>query len=134
MRNKLMKLLLMGGSVMLLSGTLAFATVPNEMHVRIPFKFEVEGTTLPAGEYVISNPLSDSVNMIAIRSENGEHGVFVMTTPLHWTDMSPKKPDLVFKRMDGTEYLTQIWADPGTAGNQVPIRHEPEMTAQAGTR
>jgi hypothetical protein len=134
MKNKLMRLLLVGGSVMLLSGTLAFAVVPNEMHVKIPFKFEVEGTTLPAGEYVISNPLPASMNMVAIRSENGDHSVFVMTMPLHWSANSPKKPDLVFKKFDGTEYLAQIWAAPGSIGNQVPITHEQAMTAQVGTR
>ncbi len=134
MRKMLLSAVLAAGTVMLLSGTPSFAIVPLEMHVTVPFEFHVEGTVLPAGRYVITNPAPGNTNLVEIRSEDGKSAALVLTESVYPGRKSPHKPDLVFRNVDGMAYLTQIWADPGTAGNGIPLPANQSSTSQAATR
>ncbi len=131
MRKMLLGCMLALGAVMLFSGTPSFAVVPVEMHVTVPFAFYVEGTMLPAGRYVITNPEKGNVNVVEIKSADGKHAALVLTESVSPEGNSPRRPDLVFKNIDGTEHLTQIWADPGTAGNAIPFLGSNATATQA---
>jgi len=116
--------------MMLLGGTLGFSVVAGEMHMTIPFQFNVEGRTLPAGRYVITNPATGNLNLIEIRSQTGGPNVFVLTEPVSPSGNS-RKPDLVFRQVNGMEYLAQVWADPGSPGNAIPLPGNQTMATQA---
>ena len=120
MRKMLLSAALALGTIMLLGGTPSFAVVPLETHVTVPFSFNVEGTVLPAGRYVVTNPTPGNTNLVEIRSEDGRSGVLVLTESVYPGVKSPRHPDLVFKTVNGTQCLAQIWADPGSPGNAIP--------------
>ncbi len=131
MKRLLLSVSLAIGTVMLLSGTPSFAVIPQEMHVNIPFPFRVEGRSMPAGRYLLVNPSASNVNMIEIRSENGSPSIFVLTQPLHARYTWPRRPDLIFERINGVDYLAQIWAAPGSPGNAVPLPGNKILSTQA---
>ncbi len=131
MRKVLLSACLAIGVVMLLSGTPSFAVVPQEMHVTIPFAFHVGDRLMPAGRYVITSPGIGNLNLLMIRDENGSPSVFVMTQPLNSRYDWPTKPDLIFKKINGVEYLAQIWANPGDRGNAVPLPDHEFMSVRA---
>lgn len=120
MRKMLLTAALALGTIMLLGGTPSFAVVPTEMHVTVPFSFSVEGTVLPAGRYLVTNPAPGNANLVQIRSEDGKSSAIVLTYSVDPGMRSPHRPDLVFKNINGTECLAQIWADPGSPGNAIP--------------
>ncbi len=120
MRKMLLSVALALGTIMLLGGTPSFAAVPLEMHVTVPFSFNVQGTVLPAGRYVVTNPAPGNTNLVEIRNEDGRSGVMVLTESVYPDRRSPRQPDLIFKNVNGTQCLAQIWADPGSPGNAIP--------------
>jgi len=134
MKKVLLSVSLAIGAVMLLGGTPSFAIVPQEMHVTIPFPFHVEGRLLPAGSYVITSPGNGNLNLLEIRDQKGSPSVFVLTVPLHARADWPRRPDLVFKKVNGMEYLAQIWAIPGDEGNAVPLPGDQIMSTRAAMR
>jgi len=134
MKKVLLSVSLAFGAVMLLSGTPSFAVVPQEMHVTVPFPFHVGDRLMPAGSYVITSPGTGNLNLLAIRSQNGGPSVFVMTQPLSANYGWPRKADLIFKKINGVEYLAQIWASPGDRGNAVPLPGDQIMSVRAAMK
>ncbi len=131
MKKVLLSACLAIGVVMLLSGTPSFAVVPQEMHVTIPFPFHIGDRSMPAGRYVITSPGTSNLRLLMIRDENGSPSVFVMTQSLSSRYNWPSKPDLIFKNINGVEYLAQIWASPGDRGNAVPLPYHGFMSVRA---
>ncbi len=116
---------------MLLSGTPSFGVVPQEMHVTVPFPFHVGDRSMPAGSYTITAPGTGNQNLLQIRNQNGSPGMFVMTVPLTASYDWPRRADLIFKKINGVEYLAQIWASPGDRGNAVPLPGREFMSVRA---
>ncbi len=131
MRKVLLGSFLAIGVVMLLGRRLSYAVVPHEMHVTIPFSFHVGKRLMPAGSYLITTPELADVNMLEIRNQNGSPSVFVMTQPLTARYDWPRKSDLIFERINGVEYLAQIWASPRERGNAVPLPDHEIMSVRA---
>jgi hypothetical protein len=131
MRRVLLSATLAIGTIMLLAATPSFGVIPEEMHVNVPFQFVVEGTTLPAGSYVLTNPSNGNTNEVEIRNGSGKSAAIVETEPLYPGKNSPGKPDLVFERIKGTEYLAEIWADPGSTGNEIRLPENQSRMTQA---
>ncbi len=131
MKKVLLSMSVAIGVVMLLSGTTSFAVIPQEMHVTIPFAFHVGKRLMPAGSYVITNPSATNVTTLEIRDQIGSPSIFVMTQPLHARHDWPRRPDLIFEKINGVEYLAQVWASPGDQGNAVPLPDHHSMSVQA---
>ncbi len=131
MKKVLLSMSLAIGAVMLLSGAPSFAVIPQEMHVTIPFAFHVGNRLMPAGRYVLTNPGTANLNMLEIRDERGRPSVFVMTEPLSSRYDWPRKSDLIFEKINGVEYLAQVWAAPGDQGNAVPLPDHQIMSVRA---
>lgn len=110
----------------------AWALIPEEMAVKIPFDFIVGKMTMPAGEYTFSNPDLSAQDLIEIRSADGLKSVFVQTTPI-----SPKGNEYVeqskldFRKIDGKEYLACIWAAGTDGGNAIPRSQLPANIERA---
>jgi hypothetical protein len=98
----------------------AWAVISREMHVTIPFEFVVNQRTMPAGEYIVTNPDTNSQDVLEIRSADGHNAVFVQTEPA-----SPEgsglvnKSELTFRKIDGKEHLVSVWEADTCAGNAI---------------
>ncbi len=93
----------------------------------IPFDFVVGKQTLPAGEYRIEQPSSNSV--LLIRSTDGHTSTIVMTMAALANDWQSESK-LVFNRYGDQYFLSQIW----TAGNKSgrELYKSPRETELAG--
>src|ERR1700735_68534 len=81
----------------------------------VPFAFNVGSTQLPAGTYEIQ-AISD--NAVAIKSHNSSAGALSLVQ-----HDPPRKTGskLVFHRLAGQYFLTEIWGAPGSTGKVIPL-------------
>jgi hypothetical protein len=119
------------GFVLVIGAGSAFASLAVPIRVNIPFEFNVGGTTLPAGEYVISSPSETASHLLAIRSLDGASAVFIQAEPL-----SPKhdiwEPDtrLTFEKVNGKEFLMKVWEFGSEMGYVLPASEKAVRTLQ----
>jgi hypothetical protein len=82
----------------------AQAVIPGALTVKVPFDFVVGTTTMPAGEYTVSNPSQEAPCIIEVRSADGAHAVFVQTEPAAPEGSRfVEKSELNFRKVDGKE-------------------------------
>jgi hypothetical protein len=92
----------------------AFETVT----VNVPFSFNVENKTLPAGRYVVERADQDPA-VLVIRGAKGTHGgAVVLTDAAAGQDPKGDKPCLTFSHVGNTYQLSRIW-ESGTEGRSV---------------
>ena len=82
----------------------------TQMIVNIPFQFNAGDTTLPAGEYTISqvNPASDHA-VLQVRAKRGNQTVLVQTSAA--IRKSNKGSELIFNRYGNKYFFAQAWID-----------------------
>ena len=87
----------------------------STMEVKVPFAFKVQGRTMPAGQY----RLSDEGGIVQLRAEKDVHAnMFILTTPASGHDPSGDTPVLTFKHQENQYRLTGIW-ESATRGRAV---------------
>ena len=87
----------------------------STMEVKVPFAFKVQGRTMPAGQY----RLSDEGGIVQLRAEKDVHAnMFTLTTPASGHDPSGDTPVLTFKHQENQYRLTGIW-ESATRGRAV---------------
>jgi hypothetical protein len=96
----------------------------------VPFEFKVNGTTMPAGEYVFTNANDGSIVLIR-SSESGEGAA-----ALALSDAGPGRQDgnatVSFNRYGGTYFLATIWDGHSGSGKRLPrTRSEVELSRAA---
>ncbi len=94
----------------------AGAASAQTMKVDVPFAFQVAGTEMPAGSYLVT-PVSTSTNIPVLRMASTVAPKPVLVRPLstHDQGVNPKNDaKLVFSCAGGNCSLAQIWA--GTVG------------------
>ena len=88
----------------------ASAQAQEEVIVKVPFAFVVQGRTLPAGNYVVSRATDDqSVMVIRGEDANRKSMAIVMTMPADGHDPAGDKPALTFSRFENGYRLSTIW-------------------------
>jgi hypothetical protein len=94
---------------------LAGSAQAGPVEVKVPFPFVVHGTTLPAGQYRVTN----DGRLVLLQGEKGNTAaMFVLANPAGGRDPAGEKSVLIFKR-DETQYrLTDIWED-GSQGLEI---------------
>jgi len=84
----------------------------------IPFDFVVGNQILPAGEYMVSS-LGSTNEALVIRSDDSKTAILSLTN-----SCSSSKPSdtskLVFHRLAGRYFLSQVWAEGNSGGRQLP--------------
>jgi hypothetical protein len=124
------------GFVLMVGAGSAFATLAAPIRVNVPFDFVVGGTTLPAGEYVISRPNDNSTALLAIRSIDGKSAAFVQADPL-----SPKgdawvsETGVIFQKVNGRQFLARVWESGSAMGYSLTsssIELKAQQVASAG--
>ena len=89
--------------------------------VTIPFAFQAENQTMPAGEYrvesVLESVLTGTGRLQRLRQVNGSAVMIVSTMSVEARNGIPN-PELVFNRYGHTYFLSQIWTG-GSQGHQL---------------
>ena len=105
------------GFILMAGAGSAYALLLEPMHVKVPFDFVIGETTLPAGEYQISNVDDTATDLLVIRSENGQPAFFFEAEPASPKgDVWVSDTKLTFQKVNGKEYLTGIWEAGGNTG------------------
>ncbi len=88
----------------------------STMEVKVPFAFMVQGRTMPAGQYRLSDEGSGVVQMQA--EKDAHASMFILTTRASGHDPSGDTPVLTFKHQENKYRLTGIW-ESATRGRAV---------------
>lgn len=134
MKNKIAMSLVSSAFLLMMGSAAAYAQVSDPMVAKIPFKFTVENTTLPAGTYVISSPATSDSNMLMIRQENGDLSVLFLTESMDAPEGRPvPKTELVFDRVGTHDFLRQVWESGNAQGEELAkSKQETKLEQSAG--
>jgi hypothetical protein len=82
----------------------------EEVIVKVPFPFVVQGRSLPAGKYVVSR-VSEDRSALVIRGEDANRRsiAIFLTMPADGHDPAGDKPALTFSRFENGYRLSTIW-------------------------
>ena len=118
-------------SVMFL-GVLLFAGVayaqytPQVIKVNVPFSFEVNGQSFPAGSYSL---LRDEPNRIRLRDANG-HSLATILTGTAVANTAPTSAKLEFRNEGGRRVLARIWQENNPYGYELYPGNRTELLAK----
>lgn len=90
------------------------------VRAQIPFDFTVGNSTLPAGEYVVSQFVPGDGTVMEIRSANSGAHIYVQTSATE-SAKAPAENKLVFRRYGDQYFLSQIWNERQLVGRGLPI-------------
>lgn len=97
--------------------------------ITLPFAFQVENTTFPAGSYAFQQPASDQA--LTIRSQKGnQRGVFNLANLPTENPFERAKTWLVFHRYGDQYFLAQIWTK--HKGQQVVLSAAEKKLRESG--
>jgi hypothetical protein len=108
MRRALFAVALGVGMAALVGPSRAYAYGDEDLVVKVPFAFQVEGVKLPAGQYTVRQADIADPQVLEIRSEKTGHGDLFLTVdgyPAH----AVKRPRLQFDKEGNVEVLHAIW-------------------------
>jgi hypothetical protein len=120
MRNRILMFVVTTSMFALVGGASAYAMLYNaRLEVNIPFEFTVNNQTLPAGEYEVSAPNNGTdLNLLEIRQVNGNRAMFFQTFDTE-PAARPVQTGLVFDRIGGRDFLSQVWMVGSDKGNEL---------------
>jgi len=103
MKMKLFKAVVLAtGCLVGATGSAGAAT----LDVKVPFPFVVQGKTMPAGQYQVT----DDDGILRLHGEKGTHAIdTVMTIPASGVDPAGTQPVLTFQRHENEYRLTAVW-------------------------
>jgi hypothetical protein len=108
---------LIGLALMLSSALVHAQTIA--MKANVPFNFIVSGKALPAGEYTVQTLYGGEVLLI----QGGGNTVSVVSSHRCESATASNNSKLIFRRTQGTYFLTQVWSMGSTAGRELPKSH-----------
>jgi len=97
------------------------ASAQDVVEAKIPFTFVVRGAEFPAGRYRFTT----SQSVLAIRGQDNDASMFVITSPAAGADPNGDDPVLVFDRYEKTYALREIW-NSEMRGSSLPTRRHRE--------
>jgi len=118
MKKMLLSTFLVLGVTLLIGPTPARAQYDDDAVVKIPFRFIVDDTVMPAGTYEV---LVDGTNpsLVKIYQKDGPAAALV-TTQVGGSDYEKAHPRFNFRKYGTTYFLTEVLL-PGDAPREVPL-------------
>lgn len=105
--KSMMRNVMLAAGAMMLGATTAGAATSTIFEGDVPVPFVVNGTTFPAGRYMVQR---ESSAVLLIRGEKKNHAVaFIATLPDDGRDPAGADPALVLKEVEGKYQLTGVW-------------------------
>lgn len=102
MRNLIVKSTMLLGAAVLMS----FGADAQSLKVSVPFQFEANGKTLPAGQYSV-RMTSENAGIYSMRNMDTHEGVLLVT--VHPIANSAGEAKLVFQQAVDGYYLAEVW-------------------------
>lgn len=96
----------------------AFGQLGQTVMASIPFPFLVQGKQLAAGNYSFQQDESNP-SVLAIRNQDGAGQQLVLTESAQMMN-TPNQSELVFDKIDGRYFLSQMWISGNNLGFQIP--------------
>jgi hypothetical protein len=120
MKKQSLKIFLMFSVLFILAAMSVHAQSGNQQTANIPFSFNVDGKTFPAGLYSVTrlNPQSDKA-ALAIKSADGSMSQVVLTMPVQ-AGKPQESAKLVFSRYGEQYFLSQVWTPANNTGLELP--------------
>src|SRR5260370_28342877 len=103
MKNLILK------STLFLGATLAMglSAQAQSIKVSVPFAFEANGKSMPAGEYSVHEVTGNAGGIYSMRNLDTRDGVLLMgNAPISYTSSETKRG---VRQAPGGYYLTQVW-------------------------
>ncbi|MBZ5719177.1 MAG: hypothetical protein LAO03_02245 [Acidobacteriia bacterium] len=116
------------GLLVALSVGIAHAQIGGDvLKVKVPFNFSVGTQTFPAGEYSLKPLLPHTMSL---RNQAGQVLTNINTNSIESTEVQ-KTVKLVFNGYDGHYFLSQIWKEGDSTGQELSKSHaESEMATR----
>jgi hypothetical protein len=111
-------------AAVLLCGTgTALASPETMFKANVPFAFEVNGRSMPAGKYIVQRD-DESPEVLIIRgADKDNHAIaLVSTTPDNGRDPAGSRSALAFKRHESRYQLSSVWQSDGDGLDVVAAR------------
>lgn len=109
-------------------------TVP-QIEANVPFAFVVGDTTLPAGKYQIRTIDDMASNVLEIRSANSRTSVIFDTENAEARgERIESKTELVFDKVEGQYFLSQIWVAGTSTGNELTKSRTEKRLTNGGSQ
>jgi hypothetical protein len=117
-------LLAVAASALSLGAVSTHAQQPPRLAVNVPFEFHFGKETLPAGRYYVTDA---GIGQHDVKLTGAtKSGLALVECPL--TTDKPSDPRLVFHKVGGTYFLSQVWDGSGQ-GKQLPVtRQEKQLS------
>ena len=116
--NSTIRNAVLAAGAMVLAATTAGATPSTIFEGNVSVPFVVNGTTFPAGKYVVQR---ESSSVLLIRGDKNNHAAaFVETLRDSAFDPAGAQPALVLKKVEGKYQLTGVWESSGEGWDIVP--------------
>ena len=116
-------------------GIVANAQVDTQIVANVPFAFVVGDTTLPAGGYQIKTVDDADGNVLEIRSANSRTTVVFNTVQTEIRDdQTVSKTELVFNKVEGQYFLSQIWVAGTSSGDELTPSRKEKRLAKGGSQ
>jgi len=113
-------------SLLLAAGSALAQNHGRTIRADIPFKFVVNKQTLPAGQYEITRFGSLGEAVLVHNAETGDNAVSNANAARSLNPADRTK--LVFKRYGDRYFLSQVWVEGSSSGQQLPkSAHEAEV-------
>ena len=112
------KIVMTMGMLSLLSVMPLAAQVDYNVVFTAPFPFYAGNVKLPAGSYIITEPISNS-KVVLLRNSDGAKGEFINFIPTRSLDPQ-KETDVTFQKYGDTGYLQTLSVEGETDGIEFP--------------
>jgi hypothetical protein len=100
------------------SAVASSAQNPRNLVVNVPFNFTVQGKTLPAGDYIISNGSTADRSGLIMKRTDGEANAIVLTMLISSNERQ-RESRLVFSRYGEHYFLSQVWTAGDSDGREL---------------
>jgi hypothetical protein len=119
-KKQSLRIFLMLSVLSILAAVSVHAQSSNQQTANIPFSFNVDGKTFPAGLYNVTrlNPQSDKA-ALAIKSADGSMSKVVLAMPVQ-AGRPQESAKLVFSRYGDQYFLSQVWTPADNTGLELP--------------
>lgn len=115
MKNTL-KAVLIVGMVMIAAQQARAQQAERVVQFHAPFAFQVENTTLPAGDYTIL----EQSGWLQIQAKDGKNTAHVLTMPVGNKDQkAAQSSQVVFHNYAGHVFLAEVWASGQEKGREL---------------
>ena len=112
--------------VLLLAGIAYAQYTPQVIKVKVPFSFEVNGRSFPAGAYSL---VRTEPNVLRLRDGNGRWLANILTGSVVATE-SPAAAKLEFKAEDGRHVLARVWQENNPYGYELYSSKPAQLVAK----